>query len=253
MEKKRRCAVFTIVKNEYYFLPIWLKYYKKYFADQDIYVLDHQSNDGSTDNLTVNHIPVVNEMAFDHNWLVETIENFQVSLLEKYESVIFAESDELLYSPDMPLNILIEHFLNDPSKKHITCLGHEMIQDLEKESPLEIGGEIFKNRNYWFKYPDYDKTLISKVPLKWVWGFHYAKNIDRDFSYNLHLMHLHRCDFELMLKRHEERANKWKLKGDGGGTQHAIGDREGVLKYFNKISSEIKFIPERHKRVFDGI
>ena len=46
---KKKCAVFTIVKNENYFLPIWLKHYKRYFDNSDIYVLDHQSNDGSTD------------------------------------------------------------------------------------------------------------------------------------------------------------------------------------------------------------
>jgi len=58
-----------------------------------------------------------------------------------------------------------------------------------------------------------------------------------------------------MLKRHEERANKWKLKDDGAGVgyQHRIGDREGVLKYFNKIPSPKKLIPQEHKNVLNGI
>ena len=58
---KKKSAVFTIVKNENYFLPIWIKHYKKYFNESDMYVLDHQSNDASTNNLSVNVVPVINE------------------------------------------------------------------------------------------------------------------------------------------------------------------------------------------------
>jgi hypothetical protein len=68
------CAVFTIVKNEKLFLPIWIKHYKKFFDDSDIYILDHESNDDSTKNLDVNVIPVYNEFTFDQNWLINTVQ-----------------------------------------------------------------------------------------------------------------------------------------------------------------------------------
>ncbi|MGH3827327.1 MAG: RICIN domain-containing protein, partial [Pseudonocardiaceae bacterium] len=41
-------AVLTIVRNENVFLPIWLHYYGQFFPAQDMYVIDHQSTDGST-------------------------------------------------------------------------------------------------------------------------------------------------------------------------------------------------------------
>jgi hypothetical protein len=47
-------AVFTICRSEGVYLPIWLKYYRQFFSDNDIYILDNDSNDGSTQNLTVN-------------------------------------------------------------------------------------------------------------------------------------------------------------------------------------------------------
>jgi hypothetical protein len=58
-----------------------------------------------------------------------------------------------------------------------------------------------------------------------------------------------------MLKRHEERATKWNLKDDGAGVgfQHRIGDREGVLKYFNTINSKLEIIPQEHKDALNGI
>ena len=48
MGAEKRRAVLTIVQNEAVFLPIWLRYYSRFFAPDDIYVLDHESTDGST-------------------------------------------------------------------------------------------------------------------------------------------------------------------------------------------------------------
>lgn len=243
---KRRCAVFTIVKNENYFLPIWLKHYKKYFDNSDIYVLDHQTTDGSTDNLDVNVEKVINELAFDHAWLVQVIQDKQKELLEKYECVLFAESDELVYHPQKPLSYLIDEFLNS-EKQYQTCTGYEVTQDLDKEIPLNVDDNIFDHRNYWFRYHDYDKTLLTKIPLSYVWGFHVAVGKAPDYSMGLKLCHLHRCDFELMLKRHEERAYKWNKKNDGGGIQHSIGDRENLLIYFKKMVNPLIRIPQEDK------
>jgi len=252
---KKKSAIFTIVKNENYFLPIWIKHYKKYFDESDIYVLDHQSDDGSTSNLNVNVVPVINELAFDHQWLVNTVQNFQKELLEKYECVVFAESDEILYSTEKPFNLVIEDLINNPNQDYITCIGYEVIE-MKDECSLTPEDEIFKNRNYWFKYSNhYDKTLISKIPLNWIWGFHSVHGKPKLFTNGVYMVHLHRVDFEMMLKRHEERANKWKLKNDGEGVgfQHRIGDREGVMKYFKDIPSIPELIPDEHKKILNGI
>jgi hypothetical protein len=251
---KRKSAIFTIVKNENYFLPIWIKHYKKYFDESDIYVLDHQSNDGSTENLKVNVVTVINELAFDHQWLVDTVQNFQKELLEKYQCVIFAESDELLYSIENPLNLVIENLINNPNQDYISCIGYEIIE-MRDEKSLSLEDKIIENRNYWYKCPLYDKTLISKIPLSWIWGFHNVNGKPKLYTDGLYMAHLHRVDFELMLKRHEERSKKWNLKDDGAGVgfQHKIGDREGVMKYFKNITSSPELIPNEHKMALKGI
>jgi hypothetical protein len=250
---KKDVAIFTIVKNESYFLPIWIKHYSKFFKKEDIYILDHQSNDGSTNNLDVNVVPVINELAFDHQWLVDTVENFQKKLLEEYTCVIFVESDELLYSINIPFTELIGKFISS-NETHITCTAHEIIEVIGKEKQLLPDDSIIDNRNYWFRYPIYDKTLISKIPLIWTWGFHDVRNVPKNTNPDLFMCHLHRCDFEMMLKRHEERAKKWNLKNDGvSGFQHKIGDRDGVLKYFKDIPSIPTEIPSIHKVALYGI
>lgn len=246
---KKKCAIFTIVKNEYYFLPKWIQHYSKFFDKKDLYILDHESNDGSTDNLDVNVKKIIYNLAFDHQWLVDTIQNFQKELLEKYECVIFAESDELLYSLDKDLNLIIDDFLkiNDP---YLTSVGYEVIQDIQNEKFLNDSEKIMINRNYWFRHSLYDKTLISKIPLRWQWGFHDIIEAPKNFSFNLYLAHLHRCDFKLMVKRHQERATKWNLKNDENhGFQHKIKEESEILKYFESIPSKIETIPSEHKNL----
>lgn len=256
---KKKCAIFTIVKDEDYFLPIWIKHYKKYFNNEDIYVLDHDSVDGSTSNLDVNITKVHRDLAFDHQWLVDTVQAYQQQLLEQYEVVVFAEADELLYSIERPLNELIDAFIADPNQPYLTCNGYEVIHNIDKEKSITPEDSIIENRNEWFKYFPYDKTLISKIPLKWVWGFHDPIGTPRNYSHELFMFHLHRVDFELMLKRHNRRANKWIIKDDGphAGAYHKIGDRDGVLKYFYNPEGlqtiPIETIPQNHKLALNGI
>src|SRR5574343_1532600 len=99
---KRKSAVFTICKNEEVFLPMWLKYYRQHFNDEDIYILDHQSDDGSTDNLPsmINHIIVKQDLAFDHNWVTNTVKSKQQELLGQYDVVLFTEIDEIIWAEE---------------------------------------------------------------------------------------------------------------------------------------------------------
>lgn len=254
---KSKCAVFTIVKNEKIFLPIWIKHHKKYFDPSDIYILDHQSTDGSTTNLDVNVVLVENEFAFDHRWFHETVEKFHIQLLQKYHAVLFSEGDELIYTIDKPLNETIDLFLSNEDCKFQTCHGYEIIQDLQSERSLLNHEEIIANRNYWYYSSLYCKTLLSKVPLTWCVGFHITTPPTNDTRYNLYLCHLHKYDFEQMLKRHQERKENWKYHSDvtdkGMSWHNAISDRQGVLFLFENIDGTIVPIPTIHKQVLKHI
>jgi hypothetical protein len=248
----RDCAVFVMVKDEGYFLPKWIAYYKQFFAPQDIYILDHQSSDGSTRNLDVNVTPVVNEVAVDHAWIVNTIQDFQKKLLKEYRCVLFAESDEIVYPLYQTLGEYIQWFL-ESNLDYVTCIGHELMQKIGEEKPLSLSDPIMDNRDYWFRHSLYDKTLLSKVPLNWAWGFHshQGQNV---FKNALYMLHLHRHDFEMMLKRHEMRVAKWKIKDDGGASyQFKISHRDELLKYFYEQCKDPQKIPTEHKAAIRGL
>jgi hypothetical protein len=50
-------AIVTMVYNESVNLPIWIRYYRRAAPSATLFVVDHASDDGSTD-----HIPEVNKL-----------------------------------------------------------------------------------------------------------------------------------------------------------------------------------------------
>ena len=114
MALKRKAAAFTIVQNEPRFLPVWWHHYAGTFANQDIYVLDHNSTDAEcvrylynlTAGTDVNVVPVHRGESYNHAWLSETVQLFQRFLLQSYQCVLFTEADEIVTpSPSAHLNL----------------------------------------------------------------------------------------------------------------------------------------------------
>jgi len=256
---KKKSAIFTIVKDEAYYLDKWLNYYSQFFNKEDIYVLDHQTKDSSTDNLDCNVIEIINEVAFDHLWLVDQVQNFQQTLLEQYEVVIFTEVDEILYSLNQSFDSFVEDFRLNNNLSYLSAIGYEIKQDIDHEKPLTQSDNILENRNYWFRYPNYDKTLITKIPLLYQPGFHFC-NYDQIFN-NLFLLHLHRVDLNLMIERRQKRATTWNLKQDdiarGWGTYHKDGEIEKIKYHFDhyhdSVFISVELIPQEHKNSIYGL
>ena len=257
---KRKCAVLTIVKNEKYFLPVWLKHYKKYFLNEDIYVLDHETTDGSTDDLDVHVTMVNNELSFDHQWLLDTVKHHFTKLLETYEAVLFSEADELVYSVEKPLSQTIEEFLKSDNE-YVTCRSHEVYHDFTKEIPITGDDKIFPNRKWWFYHDGYDKTLLSKIHLPWHHGFHRTslnvtpeyKPYESSYMNDLYLIHLQRCDHSQFLIRHLERVN-WEMAPlDGKGDYNKQTDLRKILDLYSDVPDTISEIEESHKKALHDI
>jgi len=176
---KRRCAVFTLQRNEHFHLPLWIRYYGQHFDRQDMYVLDHDSDEASTlltlmdfqdagGNVHTRH----HELTFDHAWLLDTVHAFQRLLLAEYRYVLFTDCDEWV----VPSEGGLREFIEDAAEPAYRCTGYEVIVDNQ------------------YRWQLYDKTLLSRVPLTWIPGYHFSKP---EFPVNgdLLLYHLHRLDF----------------------------------------------------------
>jgi hypothetical protein len=260
------CAVFTIVRNENTFFPLWLKYYSKHFDAKDIYVLDHQSDDGSTDDFNgkYNKILVNNSVHFDHEWLLNTVKNQQKTLLQNYNYVLFAEADEFIVADPEKYPGGLHEYVNSVNVDVVNCDGYDVIHNFfEGESDIDLTTSIIgSQRNFWVKIPcpkpkpartnapPYDKPLLSRIPLPWVQGFHnlsgeYDKRF-RNLDTSLKLFHLHRFDINTMIQRSNNRL-KMNLSTDG---LNLYETSEKARMWIESHQSLIQRIPEQFKDVF---
>ena len=147
-------ALITMVHNEAVFLPIWLRYYSRFFAPGDIYVLDNDSTDGSTDRDGFVRIPVVHD-SVDHVWMVRTIEELQHELQERYDVVLVTDVDEIV--APVPEWGTLGAYLDRFDEESVNCLGYEILH-MPGEAALDVDRPILDQRGHWFSNGAYNKA-----------------------------------------------------------------------------------------------
>ncbi len=252
---KRRRAAFTIVQNEPVFLPLWLRYYGRYFDAADLYVLDHDSTDGSTDGLGTrcNLVGVHRDLSFDHAWLNGTVTAFHAFLLRSYEHVLFAECDEIVVA-NPALFRGLDDYIDRFQDRVARCTGFEVVHYPAKEPALCFDQPVLAQRRYWHASRFYCKPLLSSVPMSWSLGFHEATYFpDLQPDPNLFLVHLHRIDYATCAARHRETAARnWNPSDveEGRGLQNRLVEGEEAFKtwFFRGLDNSTRErIPEHLK------
>jgi hypothetical protein len=192
-------AAFTIVRNEPFFLPLWLAYYARHC--DAVFVLDHGSDDGSTSDLPCEVVPVAHEVCYDFPWLVAVAETFQRDLFRRgFETVLYSDVDEFLCHP-----LGLRGFLRRLPAASCRAQGYQLVQQAQ-EAPYEAARSILQQRGWWRREKLYDKTLVAREPLAWDVGFHYLTGkTNAKYAEDLTLVHLHWFDREVAQRRHAAR------------------------------------------------
>ncbi|KOX23946.1 hypothetical protein ADK67_19390 [Saccharothrix sp. NRRL B-16348] len=192
-------AVVTMVYNEDVMLPLWLRYYSRFFAPEDIYVLDHDSTDGSTDGPGFTRVPAHNTH-WSGSWQRDVCQQFQHELLRRYDVVLQTDVDEIV-APDprcCDLGEYIDRFDGD----FVTCTGYEVLHLRDREPGLDLDRPVLNQRGTWFFNERYGKPLLARIPMYWSGGFHRREDGVARHDPLLRLIHLHRMDRDLGLARH---------------------------------------------------
>jgi len=244
---KKRCCVFTFVKNEKVFLPIWLKYYSRFFDKADIYVLDHDSDDDSIQECSRSYGFKVIELhhdSYDDIWRIEVARQQQAQLLLSYEYVLYADADEIIVPNPEKYNDLRD-YIEKCSLECVVCSGYEMLHIRQKEPAIDLDKSIFKQRKYWYVNPFYDKPLLANQSLDWICGFHHAQNKIGIKDNDLWLLHLHKMDYGICWNKHEQILNyKWNEEciKRNLGFQFRIDNINDFNKYFDTRHSDFKVL-----------
>ncbi len=194
-----------MVHNEPVFFPIWLRYYSRFFEAGDIYVLDNETTDGSTDRDGFVCIPV-EHATVDHRWMVQTIQDLQHELLDRYDLVIVGDVDEMI-APVPELGSLA-NYLDIFDAEYVNCLGYELLHMKEQEPAIDLTRPILDQRRFWFFNQVYSKAAVATVPMRWKPGFHGRADHHTSFDPDLRLIHIHRMDYDICLDRHLTRRRK---------------------------------------------
>ena len=244
------CAVFTLARDEALRLPVWLRYYKKHFAPQNIYVFDHESTDDSTFNLDVSVIQVRNSHYNDIEWLTKTVKAAQAFLLSQYKYVLFAGPDEFVVADPIqcPRGGLAEYIARN-TQPIVRCNGWAVIQNLSQETqPIDWSRRVFDQRRWWC-WAMYDcKPLLASQPVNWCHGFHWEDDHpDRQPDPALLMVHLHRADMATLTDRYVW-LRQQQFHDNGPLNQasfHQQWSDEEVIKDMQSFQDKLAPIPER--------
>jgi hypothetical protein len=251
----RTSAVVTIVQNESLLLPIWLGYYSRFFAPEDIYVLDHDSSDGSTDGDGFVRVPVSHK-TFDNTWMLNTMEEHQRRLLERYDVVVAVDVDEIV-APTPSLGTLGD-YLARFDEEWVNCLGYEVLHERDREPPLDPRRPVLDQRSTWFAAAAYDKPAIATAPLDWRLGRHGRADYQFNGDPDLRLIHLHRMDYDVCKQRHERWRNvRWNKRDlrEGWATHNRLTEASEFDRWFYEDSglANYELVPEPIHEVWKGL
>lgn len=247
----KRRAVVTMVQDESVFLPIWVRYYSRFFAPQDMHVLDHQSTDGSTEDGRFFRVPVSHDCV-DAAWMAETLQAYQHELIDRYDAVLVTDVDEIV-APDPAWGTLGD-YIDRFDEPFVNCLGYELLHLRDREPSFRPDRPVLAQRGHWYANDDYDKPALATEPMEWKPGLHRRADDGFNLDPDLRLLHLHRMDYEVCLARHRHRASRGRSEAEatrGWGRHGRIIDEEPFDRWFYQESSDARLgivverIPDR--------
>jgi len=223
---KSTCAVITIVRDEQELLPLWLRYYSRHVALHDMYILDHLTTDNSTHPSKlpkgVNYkVLYGNSYAMPVVFRSWQINKYQDRLLRfGYPCVIFSDTDEIIVPNPKRyprgLSQYLEEFLADEKRKYhrVNALevGHVSWGNGTEgthEPPFDWNNPyILAQRRTYVPDHEYNKPLLSKVPLRYRAGFHKLFSLDKvAVDDDLVMLHMRSFDKSFCMRREEQKFN----------------------------------------------
>lgn len=205
-----KVAAITMVHNESAFLPIWLRYYASQLGYDNLYLVDHRSNDNSITNaraMGAVNISSFPREEFDDGERAVFISTFHEQLLRKYDAVLFADVDEIII-PDPVTGLTLKQYIEKNVDTYINVIGLNVIHNAYSEPRLDFDKPLFEQRSFVKLDPSYNKPLISRVPMRWAAGFHYAQ-YPRKQARDLFMFHLRAMDVDVArVRNHEIRSVK---------------------------------------------
>jgi hypothetical protein len=228
-----------MVYNERVNLPIWIRYYREAVPSAALFVIDHASDDGSTDHmLGVSKLPLPRREV-DEWSRTSLINHLQQALLQFYDLFIYTDCDELIV-PDPANYPSLEAHLTAQRYEYASPVGLTLVHLTDMEAPIDLTKPLLTQRRYCQFQATMCKPLITRVPLKWEPGFH-ACDKPIHVDQGLYMFHTKAVDKDLALNRlRVTRSLPWSQEAieASHGQHHRYGDERFLQEFFrDRINS----------------
>lgn len=220
MEDKKLACVITMVRDDYFFLERWVKYYGEIFGRDALYVINH-GNGARVQEIAagcnVVGIPDVFNEKFDAmRWRL--LNNFAQGLRGYYTYVMIGDVDEFIVLDPKTGMGLDEFLIRRRGRTTITPIGLEVVHkpDLEPEGIAD--GPMLGPRRHARFTTAYSKPCIFNHHVEISRGGHYATDPELKIFKNLYLFHMRYVDADLyratLARRHGQVDRIEKEDGD---------------------------------------
>ena len=229
-----KIAAFTMAHNEHRMLPLWMRHYSRMLGSENIFLIDHGSDDGSTDPFADNRLRLPRKYN-GADLRLPIVSGIQRTLLQEYDVVIYTDCDEfLVVDPDKYSSL--EVALENHQDKYIRCLGANIVHIPSREpGDLDFDKPILEQRQYWYYIKSICKPIITRAEADWVPGFHFVRGMEglRPNPAFL-LLHMRWADRAHALDRMRmTRTMEWSPKAMKlGWGAHARQTDDEVLQFF---------------------
>ncbi|WP_273687404.1 glycosyltransferase family 2 protein [Ketogulonicigenium vulgare] len=229
IHKQFNVAAITNVFNETYNMGTWLDHYGRQVGIEKCIVLDHGSNDGSTDDLKgAGVVRLARGLEFNERHRMKLINDLANSLLGYYDAVIYSDCDEMIVAdPDKYENLV--DYAKQTKRPVSFALGLNVRHDPSKEADLTEELPILAQRTLVQFVSPMCKPLLIKDQVSWGGGFHCCQH-PPDFD-DLYLFHLRHADMARALSRLET-TKQIKFAREGGGKHHRRDANELVERVY---------------------
>lgn len=166
-----RVAAITIVYNEKSKLPRWVEYYSRQLGPRNCFVVDHGSDDGSTESIKSAQLIRLPRTPYDNQIRVDAISSLAGFLLKYFNYVMYVDCDEFLVA-DPRLYSGIGDLCNKLNPEYLYSIGIDIVHKIDEESPLRPDEPVLQQRSYGHFSAAMCKPNLTRKQVQWARGFH---------------------------------------------------------------------------------
>jgi hypothetical protein len=195
-----RTAIITMVYNERVILPIWLRHYTTHCPGAVLFVIDHGSDDGSTDSVSGANVIPLPRTPFDDGDRAEFVTNLQKALLKYYEVVIYTDCDEMLVADPRRYHSLAAFLEATRAEEVIAPTGLNVHHIPDADPILDLTEPVLGQRRHVKFGVAFCKPVVVRKPVAWAPGFHWCDCVPT-YREDLFMFHLHKMEIDLAMAR----------------------------------------------------